>query len=178
MVNWSSARFQIVTNQHYDTRSVKSAITVITFRADDSVIGESEHDLEGGEGEGEAAVAADDAQPNKETRSTRQPRDITPIEQELKSTWEGRNDANHVGNLGWLFGNWGNRPTNVNMRHHLDKVLETQLATVIGLAECKLESECVLQREPAAVAVAAKPGATSKFKHCPEFPYLTLRGQE
>ena len=157
---------------------MKSAVTVTTCRVGDSVIGESEHNLEGGESEGEAAVAADDAQPNKETRSTRQPRGITPIEQELKSTWEGRNDAKHVGNIGWLFGNWGKRPTHVNMRNHLDKVLKKQPAMVIGLAECQLESECVLQREPAAVAVNATPGANSKSKHRPEFPYPTLRGTE
>ena len=60
MVKCSSARSQI-DESNDDTRCVKSATTVITFRAGDSVIGESEHDLEGGEGEGEAAVAADDA---------------------------------------------------------------------------------------------------------------------
>mgnify|MGYP000304748802 CR=1 FL=1 len=49
---------------------------------------------------------------------------------------------------------------------------------VIGLAECQLETERVLQREPAAVTVNAKPGANTKFKHRPEFPYLTLRGTE
>lgn len=80
---------------------MKSAITVTTIRTGDSLIGESEPDLEGGEGEGEAAVAADDDQPNKEKRSTRLPRDITPIEQQLKSTWAGRNDAEHVGNM-WV----------------------------------------------------------------------------
>ena len=84
-----------------DTRSVKSAVAVTTFRVGDSVIGESEHDLEGGEGGGEAAVAADDAQPNKETRSTRQPRDITPNEQHVVLKWAGRNDAKHVGNM-WV----------------------------------------------------------------------------
>ena len=100
-----------------DTRSVKSAVTVTTFRVGDSVIGESEHDLEGGEGEGEAAVAADGRHPNKETRSTRQPRDITPNEPYVVSTWAGRNDAEHVGNIGWLFGNLGKRPTPVSYTH-------------------------------------------------------------
>ena len=77
-----------------DTRSVKSAITVLTHRTGDSIIGESEADQEEGE-EGEV----------KEKRSTRKPRDITPTEQLLKSKWAGRNDAEHVGNIGWLFGN-------------------------------------------------------------------------
>ena len=108
-----------------DTRSVKSAITVLTHRTGDSIIGESEADLEEGE-EGEV----------KEKRSTRKPRDITPTEQLLKLKWAGRNDAEHVGNIGLLFGNWGKRPKSLKMRNHLDTVLKNQLAMVIGLAEC------------------------------------------
>ena len=64
------------------------------------------------------------------------------------------------------------------MRNHLDTVLKKQLAMVIGLAECQLKTERVLQREPAAVAVAATAGAKRRFKYRPEFPYLTLRGKE
>ena len=51
------------------------------------------------EGQDEAAVAAE----KEEKRSKRKPRDITPVEQELQSKWAGRNDADHVGNIGWLF---------------------------------------------------------------------------
>ena len=89
-----------------DREHMKSAVAALTFQRGDSLVCESDPDLEGGEGEGEAAVAADDAQPNKEKRSKRQPRDITPMQQQLKSKWAGRNDAEHVGNIGWLFGNW------------------------------------------------------------------------
>ena len=49
---------------------------------------------------------------------------------------------------------------------------------VIGLAECQLEPHRVLKREPAAVAVAAEPGAKRKFKYHPEIPYLTWSGKE
>ena len=80
--------------------------------------------------------------------------------------------------LDGLFGNWGKRPGTSEMRDHLDNVLQKQRAMAIQLAECQLESERVLQREPAAVAVAAKPGAKGKFKYRPEFKYFTLRGRE
>ena len=74
----------------------------------------------------------------------------------------------------------GQAAKNHQMRNHLDTVLKKQLAMVIGLAECQLETEHVLKREPdpAAVAAAAKPGAKGKFKYRPEFKYLTLRGRE
>ena len=90
----------------------------------------------------------------------------------------GRNDADHVGNIGWLFGNWGKRPTNVKMRNHLDTVLKKQLAMVIGLAECQEATEMVLKRVPAAETAAPKAQANSKFKSRPEFQYLTMRGNE
>ena len=155
--------------ENEDKKSI--AVTVSEFQAGDSVY--EEGDLDDVKSEGEVAVATE----KEEKRSKRQPRDITPIEQRLKSKWATRNDAEHVGNIGWLFGNWGKRPKDEKRRNHLDKVLKKQPAMVIGLAECQEESELVLAREPAAVAVAAKPGAKGKFKYRPEFKYLTLRGR-
>ena len=66
------------------------------------------------------------------------------------------------------------------MRDHLDTVLKKQPAMVIGLAECQLETEHVLKREPDPAAVAAdpKPGRKRRFKNRSEFAYLTLRGQD
>ena len=116
--------------------------------------------------------------PEKEKRSTRQPKDITPEQKRLQARWKARNDADHVGNIGWLFGKWGRRPRNPNMRDHLDEVLKKQPAMVIGLAECPKETEIALQREAAAVAAAPKAQAKRTFKYRPEFPYLTLRGNE
>ena len=105
------------------------------------------------------------------------------MNQLLKSKWAGRNDAEHVGNIGWLFGNWGKRPANQGGRNRLDKILKKHLAMIIGLTECQAESEEVLkrdpaQKDPAAVAAAAKPGAKGKFKNRPEFKYFALRGSE
>ena len=75
----------------------------------------------------------------------------------------------------------GQAAKDVKMRNHLDKVLKKQPAMVIGLAECQLGTEEVLQREPAAVAANATSGARRtrrRFKDRPEFKYLTWRGEE
>ena len=65
----------------------------------------------------------------------------------------------------------------------MDNVLKKHLAMIIGLSECQAESEEVLKRDPAernpaAVAAAAQRRAKGKFKHRPDFKYLTLRGDE
>jgi len=131
----------------------------------------------------DAAVANGDDADAGTRRSTRKPRDCTPQQQTLESRWQARNDASHVGNIGWLFGNWGKRPGDAKRRTRLDKVLKRQPAMIIGLSECQEESEEVLrrdpeERDPAAVAAAAQGRAKGKFKYRPEFKYLTLRGIE
>ena len=108
----------------------------------------------------------------------RQYTDITSDQRRLQAKWNARNDAKHVGNIGWLFGNWGKRPVHPKMGAHLDEVLKKQPAMVIGLAECQKETEMVLQQGPAAVADAPKSQAKSKFTSRPEFQYLTYRGNE
>ena len=156
----------------------KSDKSVTTFPPGDSVV--SEESQEESEGQEDAASAI-----TERVRSKRRPKYITPAQQKLKSKWEGRNDADHVGNIGWLFGNWGARPADAAMRNHLDTVLKKQPAMVIGLAECQEETESVLRREPSAVADAPSavadaptPGVVDGFHLRPEFPYLTLRGKE
>ena len=142
------------------TLSQKTAKTVTTFRDGDSVA-DSTLDEEG------SAIAVE-----KEKRSKPQPKDITPAQQRLQARWRARNDADHIGNIGWLFGNWGKRPANVKMRDHVDEVSKKQPAMAIWLAECQKETEMVLQREAAEVAAAPKVQAKRKFKYRPEFPYL------
>ena len=127
-----------------------------------------------------AAVAADDAQPketHRTSRSKRQPRKIAPEDEKLQWKWAQRNDADHVGNIGWLFGNFGSRAENPKMREHIDELLKKQPAMVIGLAECQADTENVLKREPSAVAGTATPEVCGFYLR-PEFPYLTLRGKE
>ena len=74
----------------------------------------------------------------------------------------------------------GQAAINDKMRNRSGNVLKKQFAMVIGLAECQLETERVLNREPDPAAVAAdpKPGRKRRFKNRPEFAYLTLRGKE
>ena len=151
-----------------------------TLQAGDSVI-VSDTDAAPGHDAAADAAGHDDAAVTR--RSTRKPRDCTPAQQVLQSRWAARNDASHVGNIGWLFGNWGKRPSNAGRRNRLDKVLKKQPAMIIGLSECQAESEDVLkrdpaERDPAAVAAAAQGRAKGKFKYRPEFKYLTLRGNE
>ena len=80
-----------------------------------------------------------------------------------------------VGNIGWLFGNWGKRPRNQAMRKHLDMVLKRNPAMIIGLAECEAASEDLL----GAPAVAGDPTAPrGSLERRDGFEYLTLRGCE
>ena len=71
-------------------------------------------------------------------RLHRPPRDTTPMADGAGAAdkWTKRNDQNHVGNIGWLFGNWGKRPSNANMRAHIDMVPKRNPAMIIGMAEC------------------------------------------
>ena len=133
--------------------------------------------------DGDSELSGSEIAEGEERRSTRKARDCTPDETTLRCRWVSRNEANHVGNSGWLFGNWGKRPAHQGWRNHLDEVLKKHLAMIIGLTECQKESEEVLRRDPkppdpAAVAAAAKRGAMCKFKYRPEFKYLTMRGNE
>ena len=151
-----------------DTETLRS---VTTFQPGDSVFGdESVVDAEEAGGQKDAAVA------NETKGGERKPRNIMPAQHDLKSKWEERNNADHIGNMGWLFGNWGKRPKNDDMRNHLDLVLKKLPAMVIGFAECQEETEKVLKREPSAVAGTATPGVCGFYLR-PECPYLTLRGK-
>ena len=166
-----------------DRRSVTSASTIF---CGDCIV--SEHDPDD-----MAAVAAanrehaasrdeGDAQPRERIhkRRERPRRDTAPKQTpQEKTKWATRNNAGHVGNIGWLFGNWGKRPKCKVMRQHLDEVLKKQPAMVIGLAECQAESEEVLRSEPAAVAASADAeGQERRFEDRPGYQYITIRGDE
>ena len=174
-----------------DVRSVRSDVSG-SYVDGDSIYTESEPD--------EAAVAAsasadaddceDEAQPTelRAQRRERPLRDTAPKQSpEAESKWAARNAAAHVGNIGWLFGNWGKRPTDRKMREHLEQVLKKQPAMIIGLAECEKLSEDVLRAPTAEVtasppsAVAASAGADVQeehFRNREGFEYITLRGNE
>ena len=167
-----------------DARSERTDVSASTFFGD-STYSASEP--------GEAAVAAEESaaaeseqmgncQPQQRIhrRHGRLQRDTAPRQTPpvtRKST--ALNEAAHIGNTGWLFGNWGKRPSNVQMREHLDNVLKKQPAMVIGLAECQQKSEDVLRAPPAAVAASAAADGHQPGFNCRQgYQYLTLRGNE
>ncbi len=128
----------------------------------------------------DAAVAAAGSAAPRHTehrRAGRPPRDTAPkdVPPEAAAPATARNPAGHVGNLGWLFGNWGKRPRNLDMLMHLDRVLKRNPAMVIGLAECEEQSEQVLRSSGTNGDPAAPPHSLESRD---SYEYLTLRGCE
>jgi len=72
--------------------------------------------------------------------------------------WE-RSD---VGNLGYFFGNWGQRAKDRALQANIDLQLKRNPAQIMGLAECELITQQILEAPPGGdyAAVAAQ-GATS-----------------
>ena len=102
-----------------------------------------------------------------------------------------RND--NVGNLSFLFGNWGALP-NANTHKHQRRRIELELrhcpALVACFAECEAPMEEFLRRPGAPVpslagapaaagaSAAAAAGDCEALQRRPEYEYLTLRGRE
>ena len=94
---------------------------------------------------------------------------------ERKEIWDQRNELPNIGNIGWLFGNWGPRPSKQGHRDNFENALRRGPAMVIGLAECQKSSEELLRRPgESAVADAAEGSLDAR----PAFQYLTIRGNE
>ena len=154
-----------------------------TFLSGTTVFGDStytdDEEANGGAGPG-AAVAAEGPDAPRERahrREGRPPRDTAPKPDAAVAgdKWSARNDADHVGNIGWLFGNWGKRPRTVAMQNHLDMVLKRNPAMIIGLAECDLASETLL-RAPGEEGHPSAPPQSLQARDA--YEYLTLRGSE
>ncbi len=76
-----------------------------------------------------AAVAADGDGAPQQVAQVRRPRDTAPkpdaaYDRDAPGKWDLRNSAEHVGNIGWLFGNWGLLPRAAPMRAHIETVLK------------------------------------------------------
>ena len=88
---------------------------------------------------------------------------------------QSRAQGDHVGNIGWLFGNWAQRPRSLDMREHMETALKTKNAQVIGLAECEAETELMLRQ-------VGRPGDSDAPEHSLQsrasYEYLTIRGSE
>ena len=146
-----------------------------------TIIGDSVHS----DDEANAAVAAGAPLPFPHfylatPHAPRGHRDTRPKENYIKpppppEAVAQRNDAEHVGNVGWLFGNWGKLPRQADMRKHLQMELKRNPAMVIGLAECQLESETLL-RAPGCEGDKNEPEGSLENRD--SYRYLTLRGAE
>ena len=185
----------------------ESAVAEPTSRADDDVqsVRSDGSTIRGdsvctdSEAEEAAVAAASPADEGDETfeavpkelracRKERPLRDTAPKPSPMAAKWEARNAASHVGNIGWLFGNWGKRPASASMRQHWDNILKKHPAMIIGLAECEQQSEDVLRAPVDAVAASppaavAAPGGQADalevgFENRQSYEYLTLRGDE
>ena len=133
-----------------------------------------------------AAAAAGDAAPQApvHNRPPRPMRNTTPVQEgqqgaavaaERRRIWDLRNDSEHIGNLGWLFGNWGQTPRDARVRQHVMNTLRRNPAMIIGLAECQQVSEDFM-RTPGEPAVAG--AAEGSLEARQAYQYLTIRGNE
>ena len=131
-----------------------------------------------------AAVAAGGGAPTRrQSRRERPARDTTPKPRTLGPLgFQGlpvaQNEGGHAGNVGFLFGNWGRMPCNVDQRRNVELALKRHPAMIVGLAECEAQTEALLNTRgepaPAVAGVDAPPGLEGRES----YEYLTLRGSE
>ena len=132
-----------------------------------------------------AAVAAGGGAPTRrQSRRERPARDTTPVAKNSgASSLPGASCRQelwgHAGNVGFLFGNWGRMPCNVDQRRNVELALKRGPAMIVGLAECEAQTEALLNargepKPPAVAGVDAPPGLEGRES----FEYLTLRGSE
>ena len=83
-------------------------------------------------------------------------------------------DRTDVGNIGWMFGNWGARASRKPIQENIDLQIKRCPAQVIGLCECQKATQDILE-EP---AVAGDPNEQWALQRRSGFEYLTIRGEE
>ena len=81
----------------------------------------------------------------------------------------------HIGNMCWMFGNFGKNPHNDAMKQNIWWNLRTMPATIIGLAECQKATERLLN-QPAHVANPSAVASTLESRD--SYQYITTRGSE
>ena len=88
------------------------------------------------------------------------------------------NDRADVGNIGFFFGNWGQRTKQKDGRvqDNIDAQIKKNPAQIIGLTECEKETQAVL--ESPAVAGDSNHEGGSCFEARRSHEYITLRGKE
>ena len=125
------------------------------------------------------AIAAVGAAPAAGRAQASQPpvRDTTPktTEERPDLPSDRLNDRSDVGNIGWMFGNWGARARDEGVQTNIDLQIKRSPAQIIGLTECEALTEDILKQ----AAVAADPNAAAgSLRARPGFEYWTVRGDE
>ena len=119
-----------------------------------------------------------DGMPLPAVAATRIPRDTAPLQDargETPRRSDVLNDRSDVGNLGFLFGNWGLRAADKAVQRNIDIQLKHGPAQILVLAECEAATQDILR----APAVAADPNADEGFLlQRPGYQYWAARGQE
>ena len=117
------------------------------------------------------------------------------MEVSSRERWTEFNDNEYVGNVGWCFANFGNKPKDPIKAEKLEWALKKNPAQIIGMTECQQVTEDMLRREVPAVAgkraatndanevhaVAGKSAGEENAKEKKErsqWEYITMRGTE
>ena len=87
---------------------------------------------------------------------------------------EQHNQRDDVGNIGFMFGNWGGRAANTGMQDNIDMAIKHALGQILGLCDCEYQTQDLMEGP----AVAASPNAQSDFLARPGYEHFTIRGNE
>ena len=152
---------------------VDSSSTICTLAPGDSEAGS---ECEAGADDRSSGGAAASSSTGMPQLSARQERNTTPKSVTKKPCFSDvLNDRSDVGNIGWMFGNWGARARHAETQGHIVLQIKRGPAQVIGLTECEEMTQRMLE-EPAVAADSNAP--SDSLLRRPGFPYWTLRGEE
>ena len=103
------------------------------------------------------------------------PLETTPAQQEAKPALRSDvlNNRVDVGNIGWMFGNWGSRASNQEVQHRIDLQLKRAPAHIIGVCEVEQPTETMLS----SAAVAAEEEGPGLLQRA-GYRYQCIRGNE
>ena len=118
----------------------------------------------------------DDTKPVRAPRDTQpQLRQRTAVAADRRNTAaEQHNQRDDVGNIGFMFGNWGGRAHNTDMQDNIDMAIKHGPGQILGLCECEQQTQDLLDAPAVAANLTARSGNLSR----PGYEYLTLRGNE
>ena len=104
----------------------------------------------------------------------------TQLPQSRLDFWRETQEDDSVGNVGFLFGNWGNMPANRTVRQRVEMQLKSCPAQIVGLAECEEATKELLSAEGAAADPQLRMAAEESGDHLaarPKFEYLVIKAR-